>query len=160
MKEYCPAGTYCTTLGCCLNGSNLADCDANLASGDTTIAPSVPGTLFSTMSRTLVSTNPLVATTTRLRTSSLIASSNSAVPTLSSPSVSSPTSAAATLVSTSPTDQTSGTISELPSSTRTPSITLSRTTSSGTTALNSGSKNSKGIVDLISGLLGFLLMLW
>lgn len=160
MKEYCPAGTYCSTLGCCLNGNTLEDCNADLSSGNTTLAPSVPGTLFATTPRTLVATTPLVATTSRLQTTSLIASSNSAVPRLSSLSVSSPTSAAATpSVSTSPTGQTSGSISDLPSNTRTTTATLPKTTSSGIPARNSGSKNSKDIMDLVSGVLGFLLML-
>lgn len=167
MKEYCEAGTYCSTLGCCINGKSLEDCIADLSSGNTAIDSSVPGTLFATTPATrvvttpLVATNSLVATTSRLKTSTLIASSNSADPTLSIPSpLSSPTSEAATpSVSTSSNRQTSESISDLPSNTRTTAATLPRTTASATPASNSGSKNSEDIIGLVSGLLGFLLML-
>lgn len=159
---YCPAGTYCATLGCCLNGSTLAECNEELSSGNTTLAPSVPGTLFATMPTTLLATTPLVATS-RVTTSSLITSSNRAVPTLSPLSVTSPDlSVASPSVSTSPAGQTfgnndsAGLASDIPPNIQTKTATLPRTTSS---AINSGSKNSKYFMGLVSGGLGFLLML-
>lgn len=158
---YCPAGTYCATLGCCLNGSTLAECNEELSLGNTTLAPSVPGTLFATMP-TLLATTPLVATTSRVTTSSLITSSNRAVPTLSPLSVTSTLSVANPSVSTSPAGQTSGNndsaglASDIPPNLQTKTAALPRTTSS---AINSGSKNSKCFMGLVSGGLGFLLML-
>lgn len=161
IKEYCPAGTYCSTLGCCINGTSLEQCAADLSPGGTTFAPSVPGTLFATTRTTRVTTTPLVATSSRIITSSPIASSNSAVPRLSSPSLSSPTSAAATpSVSTSPTGQTSQSILDILSTAQTTTATLPRTTSSAIPTPNSGFKNSENIIGLVSGVLGFLLILW
>lgn len=159
IKVYCPAGTYCSTLGCCINGSSLEDCTADLTSGNTAIVSSVPGTFFATSPATLVVTNSLVATSSRLKTSSLIASSNSAVSTLSFPSVSSTSAAATPSVSTSPNPQASESSSDLPSNTQNPTATLPRAKSSATPTSNSGSKNSEDIIGLVSALLGFLLML-
>lgn len=172
IKGYCPAGSYCTTLGCCIIGSSLEDCTANLISEDTAIDSSVPATFFATTPATLVVTSPLVTTTppvvtsplvvtnplvatnslvvttSRLEIPTLIASSNSGVPTLSVSSV-----------STSPNRQTSESLSDLPSNTRTTTDALPKITSSPTPTSNSGSKNSEDIIGLLSGLLGFLLML-